>query len=716
MRLLSNRRRARLALTAIILLGGTVMSAASASLKTEVRKTPRGPLLFVNGKETAPTILFVNVGAANPARYLQVRLDEIRAAARRGVNIVSLDTVMPWQQEGVETSFAATDGLIDAVLEANPNALIIPRFGITWPPRWWSDRHPDEMMLYDDGSRGIASIHSRVWRKDAAANVAAFVRRLEQKYGGHMLGYHTSGQNTGEWFYDRGWEGRLSGYEPPGREAFRAWLKQKYKTQAALRLAWHSPSASFESIEPPSFRERTRCKAGYFRDPLIEQKVIDFFEFESQDMATAVEELCGAIRSAAPDKITVQFYGYPFELSALPFGPQPSGHLATSYLLKSPDLDVMCSPVSYLNRAPGGGGFFMAPVDSVQAHGKLWLVEDDTRTCFSDESEGYGRCSTFEETIGVLTRNFANYATRGAAVWWMDLPGKGWFQGDDLWDHLSGLQNIYQAALGGLEPYRADIAVILDETSCLFMRPNRDFSGLVIGAFRQHWYRIGAPAGIYLLDDLIEGRVPPAKMYVMLNAFSLSTAQAEKLRSKAFAGGSTVVWMYAPGIVRDGKLRPEGVSEVAGMDLSPVSASGGIVLEGTGEEFAAGHGALSPMFAVSDDDARVLARYAGSGEAAVAEKQTDGRRNVYSGVLQLPSSLLRRLAREAGAHIYSEENDVITAGNGLVGIHASSTGKKTIRLPSECDVVDAVSGVSLGRGASFTFDMKLGETRLLRVR
>ena len=78
--------------------------------------------------------------------------------------------------------------------------------------------------------------------------------------------------------------------------------------------------------------------------------------------------------------------------------------------------------------------------------------------------------------------------------------------------------------------------------------------------------------------------------------------------------------------------------------------------------------------------------------------------------------MLRGLAREAGANIYSEENDLITAGNGLVGIHASRTGKKTIRLPSECDVVDAVSGVSLGRGASFTFDMKLGETRLLRVR
>ncbi len=70
-------------------------------------------------------------------------------------------------------------------------------------------------------------------------------------------------------------------------------------------------------------------------------------------------------------------------------------------------------------------------------------------------------------------------------------------------------------------------------------------------------------------------------------------------------------------------------------------------VEGTGEEFSAGHGALSPMFVVSDDDARVLVRYYGSGEAAVTEKQAFGRRNVYSGVLQLPSSLLRRLAREA---------------------------------------------------------------------
>ena len=354
-------------------------------------QTPRGPLLFVNGKETAPTILFVMSGLPNPARYLQVRLDKSARPPRRGVNIVSLDTVYA-MAAGRESRPALRRRTVSLTPSSRrePNALIIPRFGITWPPRWWSDRHPDEMMLYDDGSRGIASIHSRVWRKDAAANVAAFVRRLEQKYGGHMLGYHTSGQNTGEWFYDRGWEGRLSGYEPPGREAFRAWLKQKYKTQAALRLAWHSPSASFESIEPPSFRERTRCKAGHFRDPLIEQKVIDFFGVREprhgRRQSRSFAGPSGRLRRQDHRAVL----GYPFELKRCRSGPQPSGHLATSYLLKSPDLDVMCSPVSYLNRAPGGGGFFMAPVDSVQAHGSSGSSRIDTRTCFSTSPRATG--------------------------------------------------------------------------------------------------------------------------------------------------------------------------------------------------------------------------------------------------------------------------------------------------------------------------------------
>lgn len=701
------------AITTALILGGIAINTASANLKAEIRKTPQGPMLYVSGKATAPTVFFVNL-EMDP-KDQPIRLEEIASAARHGVHILSFPIYMPWKQEGVETSFATTDAAIDAALKADPDALVIPRFGVTWPPQWWVDKHPEEIMLYDDGKRRTASVHSRIWRDEAAENVRALVRHLEEKYGDHMLGYHPTGQHTGEWFYDRVWEGRLGGFEKPARDEFRTYLKGKYGSDVALRRAWHDPDITIDTVEVPTMRERTRCTESSFRDPLTEQKTIDFFEFQNLDMATTVEDMCKAVKAAAPDKLTVMFYGYPFELAALPFGPQTGGHLATAYLMKSPHLDVMCSPVSYQNRGAGGGGFFMAPVDSVQAHTKLWLVEDDTRTHFAEPDAGYGRCADFRETKGVLARNYAHYLTRGAAAWWMDLMGTGWYQGDELWSYLSGLQTNYQNTLPQIKPYRPEIAAIVDERSCLYLRPNRDLSALSLGVFREHWYRIGAPVGIYLMDDLVSGKVPPAKMYIMLNVYSLDADQIAGLRKHACRKGNTVVWMYAPGIVRDGKLESSFVQDAAGILLTSIQATGEVLLETTGDKFSAGHGKLTPMFAVSDKDAHAIARYAEVGEVAVAAKDMGGWTSVYSGLLQLPPSVLRDLARKAGVHIYSDQNDVIAAGNGFVSIHASSAGPKTIHLPQECEAVDAITGASLGRGKSFTFDMMLGDTRLLRA-
>lgn len=702
------------ALATALLLGGIAINNASAALKVEVKKTEKGPMLYVNGKATPPTVFFVNF-EMDPANQ-PLRMQEVAAAARHGVNLVSIPVYMPWKREGVETDFTTTDKAVDDAIKANPNALIIPRFGVTWPPQWWVEKHPNEMMLFDDGKRQTASVHSRVWRAAAAENVVELVKHLEQKYGDHMLGYHTSGQNTGEWFYDRVWEGRLAGFEPPAAEAFRAYLKSKYKTEAALRLAWRSPGATFDTVTVPTMRQRTSCKAGQFRDPILERRVIDFLDFQNIEMATAVEDMCKAVRTAAPDKITVQFYGYPFELSSLPYGPQTGGHLAMHYLLKSQYLDVVCSPVSYQNRGPGGGGFFMAPVDSVQAHGKLWLVEDDTRTHFAEADAGPGRCNDVRETHGVLARNFGNYTSRGAAVWWMDLMGTGWYQGDELWSFLAGLKNIYSEVLPRIKPYHADIAVILDEKSCLYMEPNRGLSSLLLGAFREQWYRIGAPVGIYLLDDLTAGKVPPARMYLILNAFSLDRSQIDSIRKHACRRGCTVVWMYAPGLIRDGSIEFSNVQDVCKILLRKTrGGTGDVVIEATGESFSAGHGELSPMFAVADEKARVIARYAGTGEAAVASRDAGGYTSVYCGVLQLPASLLRSLAREAGVHIYSDSNDIVAAGNGLISIHATDGGHKTLGLPSDSEVTDAISHEELGAGRSFQFDMKLGDTRIFLV-
>lgn len=213
-----------------------------------------------------------------------------------------------------------------------------------------------------------------------------------------------------------------------------------------------------------------------------------------------------------------------------------------------------------------------------------------------------------------------------------------------------------------------------------------------------------------------DGKVSPAKVYVFLDVFRLDKSQVEAIRRHACRKGCTVVWMYAPGIVTEGTLQPKHLEEVTGIILEETDRGGeALILETTGEVFLAGHSRLSPTFAVEDEAVEVIARYQDGGEVAVAAKQVGGYTSVYCGTLQLPINVLRQIVEKAGVHVYSEQGDIIMAGKGFVAIHASLAGAKTLRMPGACELKDALSRETLGRGTEFRFDMKLGETRLYSI-
>ncbi len=689
--------------------------ATAAGLDVEVRKTATGPQLCVNGKPVAPTVLFVNLHDVADPVHTPLQLGEVETAGRHGVNLVSLTIGMPWPREGETPDFAAhADHWIELALQANPQALLIPRIPVTYPPDSWYQEHPDERMLYDDGKAGIPSIHSDLWRHDATRHLGALVAHLEAKYGDHILAYHPSGQHTGEWFYDRMWEGRISSLEAPARTGFRRYLKATYGSDRALQRAWGKAAATLATADLPSLAERQHAGRGAFRDPASERQVIDFDDFRNVDMAAVVALLCRAVKQAAPRKLAVAFYGYPFEVVA-PTGLQASGHLGLHRLLQSPDVDVLCSPVSYLDRGAGGGGYFMAPVDSVHLHGKLWLVEDDTRTHLAPADAGYGRLSDVRQTRGVLARNFGHIATRATAVWWMDLPGQGWFAGEEMWDYLALLERAYATALAEPAAYRPEIAVFVDEQSPLYGAPDAQVLFPLFYQFRTQWYRIGAPTGIYLLEDLLAGDVPPARLQIILNAFRLSAPQAKALSRRTGRKGSVALWMYAPGLIRDATLSAEHISAVTGITVREIAPRAGSITDAAGKAFSNTYPALTPSFAVDDPDAEVLARYAEGGEVAVAAKRVGGGLSVYSGVLQLPASLLRDLARRAGVHVYSDQDDVVMAGNGWLALHATAAGTRTLRLPSASAYREVISGETLGPATSLSFDLQQGDTRLLRL-
>jgi hypothetical protein len=87
--------------------------------------------------------------------------------------------------------------------------------------------------------------------------------------------------------------------------------------------------------------------------------------------------------------------------------------------------------------------------------------------------------------------------------------------------------------------------------------------------------------------------------------------------------------------------------------------------------------------------------------------------SVFMTAVNLPANLWRNLARYAGAHVYSESNDVLVADSSIVALHSIQSGAKRIRLPGTSRVRDVITGREIGSGLrEIVFDLVAPETRV----
>ena len=82
----------------------------------------------------------------------------------------------------------------------------------------------------------------------------------------------------------------------------------------------------------------------------------------------------------------------------------------------------------------------------------------------------------------------------------------------------------------------------------------------------------------------------------------------------------------------------------------------------------------------------------------------------------LTTEEIRKVLVDAGVHMYADVGDVIYVGNGYVGIHAATVGKKTIMLPTECRITPIFGSDFCGDAVScITLELDKFETVLFRM-
>ena len=635
-----------------------------------------------------------------------------------------------------EFDYSEFDRRVMMLLSVNPDAYFFPRLYLH-APKWWSERHPDDLVLTDPGDGPLRpflhsggkltpSWASEAWRRDTATALRRMIAHIAAApYVDRVIGYHLASGTTEEWMMWGGNENEWVDYSPANVARFRQWLRAKYGSVQALRGAWHNEQAAFDTAVIPTKAQRQWTGLGALRDPAREQATIDFYLYNADLVADTITYFAKAVKDATHrEKIVGAFYGYLLQLCGEQ-RQQNAGHLALGRVLASPDVDFLTSPTSYAFRQLGGEGtaHFMSLFDSVKLHGKLWFNENDVRTSLSGGHIGeWGRPANLDGDILQQDKELALALVNGAAQWWFDVGGNKYNQ-----PRLMGRIGELVKSAGSVQALDRspvdEAALVVDEKSLCDLRVGDPLGNSLLLGQLPALQRIGAPVGHYLVTDL--PRLSRHKVFFLPTSFA-PTAEDRRAVDALKRDGHVLVFLGVPGLYRDGQIDEAAMRDFTGLHLrlakepAPLRVTlraGHAVTEGLA---GTNYGVDRPTapFAFVDDPAATVLGTLADGRAGLAVKQHPGWTAVYSSAPLLPTPLLRRIAELGHIHFYTPPGDVVWATHDLIGVSVHQAGPRTITLPrsAPATVTDLYSGARLGENLhSFQTDFADRTTRVFVV-
>ncbi|MBI3922152.1 MAG: beta-galactosidase, partial [Armatimonadetes bacterium] len=556
------------------------------SVNIEARK-PGRTTATVKVHKGAPT-LFINGHPHNGMAYAAYgpSVEVFTDFAKAGVDLFTFAATPTESGYGLSKTawlgpdqydFSELDHRVQMVLQANPNAWFFPRLYVH-APKWWSDQHPDDLVLMDPGDgKPVPFMHaggkpapswaSEQWRKDTVEGLKRLIAHVQASpYADRCIGYHIASGTTEEWMMWGGNEDEWVDYSPVNTARFRDWLRDKYRTEDRLREAWKDPSVAFETAAIPTKAQRQKSEIGSLRDPTREQAVIDYYLYNSDLVADTICYFARAVKAITKrEKIVGVFYGYLLQLCGEQ-RQQNGGHLALEKVLASPDVDFLCSPTSYAFRQLGGEGtsHFMSLLGSIEAHNKLWFDENDVRTSLSGGQVGeWGRPANLEGDLLQQNKELANCFVNGAAQWWFDVGGNK-YNDPVLMKGIEQLTTLASTVALLVKTPADEIAMVVDERSLCYLRVADPLGNWLLVGQLPALHRIGAPVGHYLVTDL--PRLKDRKVFLFMTSFAPTAADRAAIDSLK-RDGHVLVFFYAPGLYRDGRLDESAMTELTGIRL-----------------------------------------------------------------------------------------------------------------------------------------------------
>ena len=747
------------------------------------------PAISVNGEIYPP--MMATIRTMEDGKRILFDEEYFAALGKSGIRIFFLICDTVWLKP---TALELFDTEARALLKAVPDALIIPRMGLH-PTNEWIEKHPEECLRYSDGERpGVHlfsesfetdlpmhySLCSDKWREDAGRALAETWRLLMQlPYADRIVGCFLAAGGTSEWYYmlpvvDEK-NKRVLDHSEAFRRHFSRYLKERYGSDEALQRAWKNPAATLENPPIPDYdahyfasRVDYDCafppmrmytnkpvppppgngtSLGAFADLDQHMDVYDFYRAWSLGSADSVLHFAKVIKDITPDKLVGAFYGSQGCTEYLEAG----SAAGTVKVLESPYINFLAAPGVYENRQAGGQEGQREVQDSFALHGKIYIVEQDTRTL--KEHRYFMKCAEIydmTDTLNIMKREFGRNIAEDVQAWWFDqLLGRPRYKYPEVYKLIECQQKVAKEAYSLDRTKKNEIAFIFDEESiCAASR--QTFRDAVEDMRNYEIHRIGACVDQYYHGDLDLDSMPSYKMYVFFNTYVLTKAEREAIKKKLRKDGAVAVFLHGSGLI-DPDSEPHNsvayMEDLTGFSFALENDHFDPAFRWNGEshpiserldkrevfgrfsrlrhEMLAGRridgyskfpSYLYPMPVVQDEEATHLSYLLTSGFPAVSVKKMEGYTSVYYNSKSIPSAILREIARFAGCHIYIETDEVIYAGRNYLTVHADHTGERKLSFPRPVSLYEVYEEKYYGRGVTeISLPMYLGETKTFRI-
>ena len=453
---------------------------------------------------------------------------QVAAFRDAGMHVYGLGVLTPnvWRADG-SIDFADAERKMRDVLSIDPEARFQFCITTSFPPKWWMDSHPDELVAYANAEVNPAewdhikncrapSFASKVWRRDMCDYIMRLVKHLESTpYAKRIFAYRPDFGVYHEWHY----YGMAECMPDVGK---------------AMAAAYGKPI--------PSKEERLRTSAGVMRDPVKDRAALDFARFMGREVRDTLLAFDRAAKEACGGRALVgNYYGYFF---GMPFRAD-GWHLETDAVLDSPYVDFLCSPYDYA--APSRGAGNMQParclLESYRRRGKLAVLEADTRTTLHKNVGDFLYAKTRADDIALLARDFAGALCWGCGFWYYDF-GYGWYDAPEFAELFRKIYPIRSE----IKDCRSvsEVLVVGDFESVIYTNADSPMfchertSGLVYALGHA-----GVPFDTASVADVASGKLKDYNVYIFCNLHHL-TPEKERLVAELRGKDKTVLLPEKP--------------------------------------------------------------------------------------------------------------------------------------------------------------------------